>query len=305
VDSRTVYAENLPHDADHDVIKNIFQPFGEVVYVSIPKFNNGKSKGFAFVEFKESQSVDKVVSEFTNVTTDDSAGDLASIKAFNEENEENKAIIVGSKRKLKDGSTKVAKRVKIMEEVVSTEKVNVPHKTELQVLSKVSWKKLRNKYLNEQRSSYSAFKHSSRTTNRDRDKHTEEFPKETKSNELKIEKDLIVKITLDHEIEDVKQFKRDLKAVLDDEEVGYVDAKIGQSTAFVRCVDAVQAKRLSEASMAGTRKEVLQGKEESDYHVKAEKDKQDKRSGKVKIPKSKDKLVKRIKNVNNSHVYFE
>ena len=53
IDSRTIYAENLPPDADHDFIRSVFVPYGEVVYVSMPKFKSGRSKGFAFIEFKE------------------------------------------------------------------------------------------------------------------------------------------------------------------------------------------------------------------------------------------------------------
>ena len=101
IDSCTVYAENLAPDADHDIVRNIFTPYGEIVYVSIPKFKSGRSKGFAFIEFKAPESVEKVLREFTNVTVEKTEN-LASVKTFNEQETEVKQSVpsaIGSKRK--------------------------------------------------------------------------------------------------------------------------------------------------------------------------------------------------------------
>lgn len=65
VDACTVYIEQIPPDADHEWLTEIFSAFGSVVYVSIPKFkNSSKNKGFAFVEFQEKESVARALEAF-------------------------------------------------------------------------------------------------------------------------------------------------------------------------------------------------------------------------------------------------
>eukprot|EP00123_Amoebidium_parasiticum_P012433 comp21351_c0_seq1/m.29292 comp21351_c0_seq1/g.29292 ORF comp21351_c0_seq1/g.29292 comp21351_c0_seq1/m.29292 type:complete len:445 (-) comp21351_c0_seq1:509-1843(-) len=51
VDDRTIYAENLPPGCDHDMLQKIFAQYGDVTYVSLPRFENRVIKGFAFIEF--------------------------------------------------------------------------------------------------------------------------------------------------------------------------------------------------------------------------------------------------------------
>ena len=312
IDNRTVYAENLPPDADHESIRNIFLPYGEVVYVSIPKFKSGRSKGFAFIEFKSSESVEKVVGDFTNVTVENKT-ELASVRTFNEEREETEVKqqpAIGGKRKNEDGSKQVVKRVKILEDVKdksSKETNNVTaanNSTEIQVLSKILWKKLRNKYLDEQRKNLVAMK---QTFKKSKTPKYVEKPSEP-SDQVDIKPGVVVKVNLDAEIENVQEFKKMIKTALEDEKVGYVDAKVGHKTAFVRCEDSLQAKKLAETSIVGIAgKEILKGQEEKDYHMKAAKDKQEKRSGKVKVAKVKTrtKVLNKIENIKNSHVYFE
>ncbi|RZF34000.1 hypothetical protein LSTR_LSTR016641, partial [Laodelphax striatellus] len=54
--------ENIPAKADHDFLTEIFSGYGEIDYVSIPRFKHSKmNKGFAFIEFKEPESVEKAV----------------------------------------------------------------------------------------------------------------------------------------------------------------------------------------------------------------------------------------------------
>ena len=52
-----VYVENIPSTSNHDTLKEIFSRFGNVEYVSLPKFKTtGDIKGFAFVEFADEES---------------------------------------------------------------------------------------------------------------------------------------------------------------------------------------------------------------------------------------------------------
>lgn len=51
-DECTVYIQNLPPDADHEMLSSILSQYGPVAYVSVPRYHhNRKIKGFAFVEF--------------------------------------------------------------------------------------------------------------------------------------------------------------------------------------------------------------------------------------------------------------
>ena len=59
-DECTVYVQNLPPDADHETLISVFSQYGQVDYVSIPRFNiNRKIKGFAFIEFDTVESAKK------------------------------------------------------------------------------------------------------------------------------------------------------------------------------------------------------------------------------------------------------
>ncbi|GAV04147.1 hypothetical protein RvY_14470-2 [Ramazzottius varieornatus] len=69
VDERTLYVENLPPTADIDWVTSRFAVFGDVVYVSLPRFNTPPKnaiKGFAFVEFKEPEGVEQACQYFTS-----------------------------------------------------------------------------------------------------------------------------------------------------------------------------------------------------------------------------------------------
>ncbi|XP_060841502.1 la-related protein 7 [Rhopalosiphum padi] len=60
----TVYVEQLPPKADHDWIKSMFEKYGSVAYISLPKFKSGIIKRFAFIEFDNEESAIKVLEEY-------------------------------------------------------------------------------------------------------------------------------------------------------------------------------------------------------------------------------------------------
>ena len=65
--SKRIYVGNLPFSLTLDKLKELFSSYGEVEDATIVtnKFS-GRSKGFAFVEFKEDSAADAAISEMNN-----------------------------------------------------------------------------------------------------------------------------------------------------------------------------------------------------------------------------------------------
>lgn len=51
----------MPAKADHDWVKSMFEKYGSVAYISLPKFKSGTIKRFAFVEFSNEESAKNVI----------------------------------------------------------------------------------------------------------------------------------------------------------------------------------------------------------------------------------------------------
>ena len=157
----------------HDTNPQLFSDFGEVVYVSIPRFpSSRRSKGFAFVEFSADSAVVAVLAAMEGVQ-----GELASIKAFQEAETE---VGLPNKRKLdegegEEGSSSRVKRLRVEDAGPGgLHAGNGIHDQDsqmdggqgerqggdLRVLSKEQWRRLRNKYLNDQRKNFSSAKQS-------------------------------------------------------------------------------------------------------------------------------------------------
>lgn len=56
-DSQTVFVSNLLYTVDEEQLKSTFSPLGEIAEVRLVKYRTGKSKGYAYVEFKNESSV--------------------------------------------------------------------------------------------------------------------------------------------------------------------------------------------------------------------------------------------------------
>ncbi|CAL8144852.1 unnamed protein product [Orchesella dallaii] len=220
VEECTIYVENIPRDSDHEWVEKIFQAFGPVAYVSLPKFKSGQHKSFGFVEFESNDSARKCVEAYGEeggcLPNDIDPAKLRSIQSFQEEQEQAQSKIkksplgkspssaepkdkVGSTKKRKAGETleedenepKKKKDKKVASAPASSSsseseleaqavegdeskskkrkrKRNKGKKSEeaklesesivLKVLPKKSWRQLRNRYLNLQRSNMAKLK---------------------------------------------------------------------------------------------------------------------------------------------------
>ncbi|XP_060862609.1 la-related protein 7 [Metopolophium dirhodum] len=87
VERCTVYVEQLPPKADHDWIKSMFEKYGSVAYISLPKFKSGTIKRFAFIEFDDEESAIKVLKEYKKLHEESKIlpEELQSIITFKED----------------------------------------------------------------------------------------------------------------------------------------------------------------------------------------------------------------------------
>ena len=87
VEKCTIYVENVPTHVDHEWLEKIFQEFGPIAYVSMPKFkHNGLPKGFAFVEFKDEEGAERCLNAYGDkgacLPSNINPGSLLSVRAF-------------------------------------------------------------------------------------------------------------------------------------------------------------------------------------------------------------------------------
>lgn len=92
-DGCTIYVEGLPSKADHEWMKNAFSSYGNVVYVSLPKYTGTKRiKQFGFVEFDCAGSVEKTLKAFQKfggvLSSEMDPAILQSVVSFNREQQE-------------------------------------------------------------------------------------------------------------------------------------------------------------------------------------------------------------------------
>ena len=88
-DECTVYIQNLPPDADHEMLSSILSQYGPVAYVSVPRYHhNRKIKGFAFVEFDTPETAKNCLKAFKKkgcvLPSHTAPDELLSITTFND-----------------------------------------------------------------------------------------------------------------------------------------------------------------------------------------------------------------------------
>jgi La-related protein 7 len=315
-EARTLYVERLSPNVDIDTLKQVFDKFGPVNYISLPKFrHNGLPKGFAFVEFRSEDGLNKTLEAYVEAkrriasTVDPS--ELQSIKSYHIEQEQLKKVPT-EKKKTEDpevvevkavtegggdgdggnggGEAKKAKRKrkrkhKDSDQITANKTADPEALLMLQIMPRSEWKRLRNKYLDLQRKNMANSKMKMRQFFEPEEGSStvqEEEADLNKKPPLEFTKGVIVKFIQDEPIEDEKKVKQRIKAAVM-ETVNYVDAKIGAKEYFVRCANPEQAKTLANAKILGN-SEILSGQGEEEYWEKIMKDREAKVSGKVKVP---------------------
>lgn len=120
-------------------------------------------------------------------------------------------------------------------------------------------------------------------------------PKET---QFEFQPGLIVKVNFDQPCVDVADFKAEMKQYAF---VEYVDIKEGQSNAYVR-VDASRSAPILIKHCAPKSCQILTGESESDYWAKIARDREQKLSKSIKVPRTRERkmrnLIKNIAEIN-------
>ncbi|KRT80269.1 RNA binding protein [Oryctes borbonicus] len=358
-DNCTLYVEGIKVDATHESLTSVFSEFGNVTYVSIPKYKHNKvNKGFAFVEFEQEQDAADALNYFETIGCRMSSliapETLCSIVTYEAnhatervdgskciEDEDKQEIDLSKKRKHDtDECEKVNKKIKvdnIMDDVENVQngdyedKKRKKHKKMrkkifkelgLQVLSKLEWKKIRNRYLDNQKAKMKQLKqflHKKRFTN-----HTDAKQKGDLKNmngnhsdanviatekhiqELTFVPGVIVKIQLLEPYQDVKQAKDALKQRSAD--IKFVDIPMhGSAEVYLRFADSTSAQRFRAAPCDDYvgRPVILEGKEEEDYWHKIVSDRTSKLEMGRKRTRGREKLLKRAEKELGKHIRFD
>ncbi|KAL6255716.1 hypothetical protein P5V15_012959 [Pogonomyrmex californicus] len=178
----------------------------------------------------------------------------------------------------------------------------------LQIMAKTDWKRLRNRYLDLQRSKMSQLKLHLRKTEMERDGimtkkgwHCDKLKQENDNEKLDEEEKpygrvnyapgIIVKIEMNEPCIDIQGFKMELK---NHSSVKYIDITPNSCEAFVRCDTAEAAQSFAQKSYEGRRLTVLEGDEETSYWDKISRDRLEKVGKKKRVKqRGRNKLLKR------------
>ena len=144
IEARTIYIEKLPSNASHEWVKKVFSKFGQVNYVSLPRYQKSrKIKEFAFIEFDSTDSVEKAIEafqKFNGVLSENpiEPDNLLSITTFSQDQDsETKEDDEPPKKKvkleeddeiLKDPEVVAEKQLEVSEPTVKTLEPDGPEK---------------------------------------------------------------------------------------------------------------------------------------------------------------------------------
>ncbi|KAG4075124.1 hypothetical protein HA402_004163 [Bradysia odoriphaga] len=228
---------------------------------------------------------------------------------------------VGENHKSKNRHRKISVKNKRAANQISTPLKSV---RSLRICTKIEWKKLRNKYLNEQHQQRKLFKQTFKSTKQlppaqplkkivqnprkiNFYNANKEDGKEVINSKIQSIKTplftfaagVIVKVFFDEPCPDIAEFKRDLRA---QSYVKYIDIDEAQTAAVVRVDESRSAPTLIK-HCAPKRCQILTGDNESDYWRKMEVDWKNKISKNVKVAtkRGRDKLAKVIA----THIRFD
>lgn len=336
VDNCTIYVEQLPSNANHEWVKELFTEFGTVAYISLPKFKDlTKIKGFAFVEFDSADQASKAVNAFS---TPDSyskfledPGKLCTIHSFNSElldencdvdNEPPKKKLKmeelskktsieckegGSKKETEEEENKNADSnyKREIESRTSLMGVSVHQEAQslsLQAMSKKDWKKLRNKYLDMQRKTLRQMR-----VNLKQEMYNKRHlsVKKLPSNEVMNTEVSEIPLSIQENglivkivlDEPILDAKRFKNQVKCQDGVSYVEAEDCHTVAFVRCTDSKAAQTLVDKKI-WQKAEVLEGVAEKEYWSKIEENRIKKRVRSSRPKKSGAERNRQKKEIN-------
>jgi RNA recognition motif-containing protein len=296
--------ENLETNVEDENLKNYFQQFGQVCYISLPKFKTSKQmKGFAFIEFSDESEAKAAVKFFEPFFADENEKKLiGKFPRFNSqivdletkihrvletiEYEQPLTIInepnqKGSKRCL---DTTDQDQDDSKEQTKKTKQFTLENDyTRLRVVSKKKWLKLKEAYLSKQKSDLNDLKQKLLNLTAQLDKIRMEKvlpPTNTLIKTDDIVKGCIVKLlvdlTLNSKEEEEEAFKmtrqkfRDTFLVSFSDQVVYVDVQKSSGRIFLRCKSPQVARTLLDNSefLPRFKKSLLVNEEEMDYFKK-------------------------------------
>ncbi|PSN46580.1 hypothetical protein C0J52_13849 [Blattella germanica] len=195
----------------------------------------------------------------------------------------------------------------------------------LQVLSKKEWKRLRNKYLDLQKTKMKALKQylnnkwnrnaggyrnqHSNGYSQEKEEHNEDSTEVAAVKQENVSKPkisftpgVIVHAIFDEPILDLRKFKADTKTLSD---VQYIDVVMGANEAFIRCASSTAAENLVTNS-PWQHKEVLKGEVEKNYWEKIFKDREVKFSKNIRVKqRGRDKILRRAERELGKHIKFD
>ncbi|XP_032679420.1 la-related protein 7 [Odontomachus brunneus] len=185
----------------------------------------------------------------------------------------------------------------------------------MQVMAKQDWKRLRNKYLELQKSKMQQLKSHLKKAKWNYDKTGQNYDKSKPEKEKSSEAEescygriayapgIIVKIEMDEPCIDLQSFKMELR---NEKCIKYIDVAYGSCEAHIRCDTAADAQLLVQKNHEGRRLTILKDNEEKSYWNKIEQNRKEKLDDKKKFKhRGRDKLLKRAEKELGKHIKFD